>query len=407
MGRFARPLTLHMNCTRELHGLAPYAIVDLGTSQETTNLSCRSTSSVSLTWHGQERISITVMARKVQGATEPRFVGEGFIVLPPLEGISDWNGHVEVFDPGDATATGTLCAAIDWGESLESDHDGSCGSAHADEESQETMDRLSEVAMASDAVESDIASDVTLLHEVEVASRSTVIGTTFLEELRTRFLDGQHPGDDVLRGDNRALLVHEKIMDGLQELPSEESLSGLPALVTWQEYVAQSLGSIRKREHLVDEHGQPRVTREWCHPNVLASVTLADWHGRRRAQVAFNADGEPQRVCLVSSNGKEMSYTTDTFDAACRGVSLAGCSLRARYELARRYRVAQLRDPSSDAQTSVQVAVETLFSSVCAKLRELLRIEHDGGRLMVPPVAELLEMTLEQVLEQLEKPAQA
>ena len=89
------------------------------------------------------------------------------------------------------------------------------------------------------------------------------------------------------------------------------------------------------------------------------------------------------------------------------GVSLAGCSLRARYELARRYRVAQLRDPSSDAQTSVQVAVETLFSSVCAKLRELLRIEHDGGRSMVPPVAELLEMTLEQVLEQLEKPAQA
>lgn len=236
----------------------------------------------------------------------------------------------------------------------------------------------------------------------------------FLEELRQKIFESNN-GSALLKGDTRATLVFEKIVERLQEEPDEgdkfEATLRKPRSMSilnrqWKEYVTQSVASIEKRANTVDENGKPRVEHLYRCAGVLRHTDLSDWRGRHRVRIIYDGAGEPVEISLTNLLEQQTTYNRDSFDPHCSEDN-SGKSLSDRYEKARRSSVLAHKDKSPKHETLTRLSIQHLTDDTFRLLEQLFKRENTENRSLVPTSEELLEMSLEQVLEHLEKQAQS
>merc|ERR1712008_32035 len=211
------------------------------------------------------------------------------------------------------------------------------------------------------------------------------------------------PPRPLVAGDARAQLIYERLAERLLEPgdtnEAEDSGPSLTARQQWDHYLQLSRASIERRVGLKDMHGIPRVARN-CHANgMLLRLDLADWRGRRRVCMLFNAAGEPTQVQLVSSCGSEVIYTRDSFGRAVE--DRVASRLSQLLESARQSVLSYDNDPTAKQEQFARRMVEALCQAVFPRLEELLRRELEEGRQLIPPSEDLLEVELEQLLRSL------
>lgn len=237
-----------------------------------------------------------------------------------------------------------------------------------------------------------------------------------LEDIRTKLFEAGE-GRSILAGDGRAQTIFERLAERLQEEPDEvdnleaKSFARIrrPSVLTrqWKQYVASCMASIDKRAESTDENGQRRVSRIYRSYGNLRRIDLADWRGRPRVRILFDSAGSPTEVTLISLSRQEVHYTRESFDPEGPDVSDGlGNTLDDCFERARRSSVLSLGDPSPKHRKMTEVNVENLCDQIFPRLERLLKREQVEGRQLVPCSEELYEMSLEQILEHLEKASQ-
>eukprot|EP00747_Dinoflagellata_sp_TGD_P169454 gnl/TRDRNA2_/TRDRNA2_198447_c0_seq1.p1 gnl/TRDRNA2_/TRDRNA2_198447_c0~~gnl/TRDRNA2_/TRDRNA2_198447_c0_seq1.p1 ORF type:complete len:314 (-),score=64.58 gnl/TRDRNA2_/TRDRNA2_198447_c0_seq1:74-1015(-) len=240
------------------------------------------------------------------------------------------------------------------------------------------------------------------------------VDAAFIEELRVKLFEAAEGPRSLYSRDQRGEIVFDKIVERLQEEPDEgdrfeakhylrpRSFSVLTR--QWQEYVREQLASIDRRSTLVDAKNEQRVARYYRQSGALRYIDLNDYQGRLRARILYDSAGEPIEVRLISSKGKEASYTRESFDQEPGQAPFMGTSLIDRFERARRNSVSNTENNISLKQKQLtKQSIESLCNDSFERLEQLLKREGSEGRQLVPTGEELIEMSLEQTLEHLEK----
>lgn len=228
-----------------------------------------------------------------------------------------------------------------------------------------------------------------------------------LEDLRVQMFD-QGGFCSRVADDPRAEVIYERIAEWLAEVAEQgpdspagcsvssaaSSPSRAAAPPSWTEYVRRTQASVQRRAASLDARGGPRVVRKYHSGGALWHVDLADWQGRHRARLLYDATSlEVSEVRLVGGSGEELRYTSESFGAK-------GSLLRVHLDRARAS-CAQLgrSGASKQHQQRARQSVELLFAAALLPgLERLIQREADEGRQLVPPSEDLIEMDVEQIV---------
>mmetsp|Transcript_120899 Transcript_120899/g.277212 ORF Transcript_120899/g.277212 Transcript_120899/m.277212 type:complete len:233 (-) Transcript_120899:155-853(-) len=226
----------------------------------------------------------------------------------------------------------------------------------------------------------------------------------FLGELRSRFLEDA-------ASDARRTAIFDKIVGRLSEDPDEADLweTGPSQGRTmseigrqWDMYVIETLDSIEKRAQMKDTDGNPRVSHVYRTGALKRSTDLNDYLGRHRVRVLYNAMGQAVEIILKAPDGSVVTeYNRASFDPNSDQAPAA--ALSAKYDTARRATVKAKQNPDQKQLYNTRGAVEGLLEQVMDTVSGSIAAQEKGSKSTLPELDDLEKMSLEQVLDHLEK----
>merc|ERR1719409_115384 len=170
----------------------------------------------------------------------------------------------------------------------------------------------------------------------------------------------------------------------------------------WDTYVEDAQASFAKRASVLDDRGRARVVDMYRSSGGKRYTDLMDYAGRHRARLIYDSSGAVTEIVLKDTRGRETVHSKRDFDANHDSGAPAE-TLVEKFEKAYASNVAAHSTKSAKQDKISEQALLNSGQELLATLKKVTSAEDAGGRPLLPPPSTLDEMSLERVLEHLEK----
>lgn len=170
----------------------------------------------------------------------------------------------------------------------------------------------------------------------------------------------------------------------------------------WDTYVEDAQTSFAKRQDVLDDRGRARVVDMFRSSGGKRYTDLMDYAGRHRARLIYDASGAVTEVVIKDSQGRETVHSKGDFDANHDSIAPAE-TLVDKFERALNSNVAAHTDKSAKQSKISEQKILEFGQDLLALLNKVVEAESQGGRPVLPKAGTLDEMSIERVLEHLDK----